>query len=492
LISPPENEHRGNSANLKSGTFIATQTNPAKRLGLVRGLGAWAASAIVIGTMVGTGIFLKPGEMASVGGSVSVVYAAWIAGGLLSLFGALSFAELGAALPEAGGQYAYLRRGLGPVWGFLFGWMHSTVGESSSAASIAAGFARFSSFLIPAIGLPLFSWHFTLPFSSTPYDFVFTWAQPLAVATIAVFTAINYLGVRLGGRVQIALTILKIGAVLAIVVAGFWFGHGDWSHFHPFWSAGPRAATVTGFLAALAAALWAYDGWEDLNRVGSEIQNPQRNIPLALIGGTLLVALLYLVFSAVCFYALPFSAVAGSSHVASDVVASFAGPDAAKWITLAMVVSALGTLNSSLLSGARVPYAMARDGLFFRVTGIVHQKFRTPAGALLFQGVLACLMALTGTFEELTSLFVFAAWIFYALSVVAMFRLRKTAPDLRRPYRTWGYPVLPALFVIGAVALTLNIWIERPVRSTIGLAMILSGLLFYRSWADRARESRSS
>ncbi len=204
--------------------------------------------------MVGTGIFLKPSEMAAVGGSVSVVYAAWIAGGLLSLFGALSFAELGAALPEAGGQYAYLRKGLGPVWGFLFGWMHSTVGESSSAASIAAGFARFSSFLIPAIGLPLFTWHLTVPFSGKPYDFIFTWAQPLAVITIALFTFINYLGVRLGGRVQIALTILKIGAVVAIVAAGFWFGHGDWSHFHPFWPQVRGAATMTSFLAALAAA----------------------------------------------------------------------------------------------------------------------------------------------------------------------------------------------------------------------------------------------
>jgi amino acid transporter len=466
--------------------FIDSQTVPAKKLDLVRALGAWAALAIVVGTMVGTGIFLKPSEMAAVGGSVSIVFAAWIAGGLLSLFGALSFAELGAALPEAGGQYAYLRRGLGPVWGFLFGWMHSTVGESSSAASIAAGFARFSTFLIPAIGLPIFSWHLTVPFSGKPYDFVFTWAQPLAVITIAIFTGINYLGVRLGGRVQIALTVLKIAAVLAIVAAGFWFGHGDWSHFQPLWPSGAKAATVAGFLAALAAALWAYDGWEDLNRVGSEIENPQRNIPLALIGGTLLVALLYLIFSAVCFYALPFSGVAGSAHIASDVVATFAGAGAAKWITLAMVVSALGTLNSSLLSGARVPYAMARDGLFFKVTGVVHPKFRTPAGALVFQGTLACLMGLTGTFEELTSLFVFAAWIFYALSVVAMFRLRKIAPDLPRPYRTWGYPVLPALFVAGAFALTLNIWIERPVRSTIGLAMILSGLFFYRAWSRNA------
>jgi amino acid transporter len=470
--------------------FIVTQPGskekPKERLELIRGLGPWAASAIVVGTMVGTGIFLKPSEMAAAGGSVSLVYAAWIAGGLLSLFGALSFAELGAAMPEAGGQYAYLRRGLGPIWGFLFGWMHSTVGESSSAASIAAGLARFSSFLIPTLAVPLFTWHLKSPFGGTPYDFVFTWSQPMAAGAILLFTFINYLGVRLGGRVQVALTLLKVGAVLAIVAAGFLFGHGSTSHFHPFWPVQTSGGTLTAFLAAIAAALWAYDGWEDLNRVGSEIQNPERNFPRALAGGTILVAGIYLLFNAVCFYALPFNAVANSPHVASDVVESFAGHGAAFWITLAMIVAALGTLNSSIMSGARVPYAMARDGLFFRVTGTVHPRFRTPGGALIFQGVLAALMGLTGTFEELTSLFVFAAWIFYALSVVAMFRLRKIAPDMNRPYRTWGYPVVPGLFVAGALALTINIWIQRPVRSSIGLGIILSGLFFYRLWSGKA------
>jgi APA family basic amino acid/polyamine antiporter len=437
--------------------------------------------------MIGTGIFLKPSEMAAVGGAVSIVYAAWIAGGLLTLFGALSFAELGAALPKAGGQYAYLRKGLGPVWGFLFGWMHSTVGESSSAASIAAGFARFSSFLVPALALPIFSLHLTNPVTGRPYEFVFTWAQPTAVGAIALFTFINYLGVRLGGGVQVGLTILKIAAVLAIVAAGFWFGPGSMDHFRPFWHLNAGAGAFANFLAALAACLWAYDGWEDLNRVGSEIQDPQRNIPLALIGGTILVASIYLLFNTVCLYALPFASVARSEHVASDVVESFAGHGAAFWITLAMIVSSLGTLNSSLLSGARVPYAMSRDGLYFRVTGIVHPKFRTPGGALIFQGVLASLMALTGTFEELTSLFVFAAWIFYALSVIAMFRMRGTEPEMPRPYRTWGYPIVPAIFVLGALALTVSIWIGRPVRSSIGLTMILSGLIFYRYWRRHAQ-----
>jgi len=436
--------------------------------------------------MVGTGIFLKPSEMAAVGGSVSIVYAAWIGGGLLTLFGALCFAELGAALPEAGGQYAYLSKGLGPVWGFLFGWMHSMVGESSSAASIAAGFARFSSFPIPYLALPIFSWHLTNPVTGKPYDFVFTWAQPVAVAAIALITFINYLGVRLGGQVQVALTALKIAAVLAIVVAAFAFGHGSAAHFHPFWPATAGTGALASFLAALAASLWAYDGWEDLNRVGSEIQNPQRNFPLALLGGTILVASVYLLFSAVCIYMLPFANVAHSEHVASDVVEGIAGRGAASWVTLAMMVAALGTLNSSLLSGARVPYAMARDRLFFRVTSSVHPKYRTPAGALIFQGALASLMALTGTFEELTSLFVFAAWIFYALSVLAMIRLRRTRPDLPRPYKTWGYPIVPVIFLLGALALTISIWIQRPVRSSIGLALILSGLIFYRIWRKKA------
>ncbi len=457
-----------------------------KRLELVRGLGAAAAAAIVVGTMIGTGIFLKPAEMASRGGSVAVVFAAWIIGGVLSLFGALSFAELGAAIPEAGGEYAYLRRGFGPVWGFLFGWMHSIVGRPASAASIAAGLLRFWGFLVPAVAAPLFTWHMSLPWVGRPYEFVFTRAQPLAVVAIGLITFINYLGVRLGGQVQVVLTMIKIASVLAVVALGFTLGRGSAANFQPLMPGALGWGTFSGFLAALAAGLWAYDGWEDLNLVGSEVQNPQRNIPRALVGGVLLVGGMYLLFSAVCLYVLPLGAVARSQHVASDVVERFGGHSAAQWITLAMVISALGSLNSSLLSGARVPYAMARDGIFFHVTASIHPKFRTPGGALIFQGVLTSLMALTGTFEELTSLFIFAAWIFYGAAVVAMFRMRRTEPNMPRPYRTWGYPWVPALFVIGAFALTVNLWLDRPVRSSLGLALILFGLIFYRRWRKTA------
>jgi APA family basic amino acid/polyamine antiporter len=473
----------------RTANIMKTLQKPAERLELIRALGGWAAAAIVVGTMVGTGIFLKPSEMASAAGSVSIVFAAWVVGGLLSMFGALSFAELGASIPEAGGEYAYLRRGFGPVWGFLFGWMHCIVGRPSSAASIAAGMARFIVFFIPAIGAPLYTFHIALPFHANhPTAFAFTWAQPLAVVALLVMTFINYLGVRLGGQVQVGLTIIKIASVLAIIFLGFAWAHGRVENFRPIWPASPGWGTFTGFFAALAAAMWVYDGWEDLNLVGSEVSHPERNIPRALIGGVAFVAVIFILFSAVCLYVLPFGVVAASQHVASDVVEAFAGHGAALWITLAMVISALGSLNSSIMSGARVDYAMARDGIFFRYAAAIHPRFRTPGNALILQGCLAGLMALTGTFEDLTSLFIFAAWIFYGLAVVAMFRMRRTEPDLPRPYRTWGYPVVPALFVVGALALTISIWIDRPVRSSIGLALILLGLMFYRHWRTHAAQ----
>ncbi len=453
-----------------------------KRLELVRGLGAWAAGAIVVGTMIGTGIFLKPAEMAREGGSVSVVFAAWIVGAILSLFGAMSFAELGASIPEAGGEYAYLRRGFGPVWGFLFGWMLSIVGRPASAASIAAGLVRFLGFRLLFLATPIFTWHIVVP-GLAPYDFVFTWAQPVAVLWIVVVTAVNYLGVRVGGAVQVLLTGIKVVSVVLVIGVALFAPTQAVRAADAIWPAALNGATFSAFLAALAAALWAYDGWEDLNLVGSEIRDPQRTFPRALVGGVALVAVIYLAFSAACLRILPFGEVAASAHVASDVVERVAGHGAALWITLAMVISALGSMNSSILSGARVPYAMARDGIFFRVADGIHPKFRTPGRALIFQGVLTSLMALTGTFEELTNLFIFAGWIFYGLAVVALFRMRRTEPDLPRPYRCWGYPWVPGIFVAGALALTVNIWIQRPGRSSIGLLLILAGLPFYRWWS---------
>ncbi|PYT69323.1 MAG: amino acid permease [Acidobacteria bacterium] len=460
-----------------------------KRLELVQGLGAWAAMAMVVGHIIGTGVFLVPSTMTRATGSVGLVFLVWIVGGALSLFGALTIAELGAAMPKAGGAYVYLKRGFGPVWGFLFGWMNNLVGKPASIATIAAGFLIFLGFFVPAVRTPIFTLHFHVPFTGHTSEFAFTWAQPVAAAAIAFMSLINYLGVRLAGRLQVVLTALKIGAILAVVVLGFLFAGKRPPGTQPFFPRSLDLGLLSGFLTAMVGALWAYDGWMDLTFAGSEIIEPQKNIPRALVGGTMTVGVIYLLANAVYFRVLPMEAVATAQNVASETVRVFAGARAAAWITAAMVLSAFTTLNSSVLTGSRVPYAMARDGLFFRVADGINSRYRTPAGAIAFQAVISCLMVLTGQFEDLFSLFIFAQWIFYALSVASVYGSRRKEPDLPRPYRTWGYPVVPGIFVAGGFALTLNLFIQRPVRSAIGLLLILAGLPFYNHWTKKAQEA---
>ncbi|MDT8070601.1 MAG: amino acid permease [Terriglobia bacterium] len=459
---------------------------------LIRGLGVSAAAAIVMGTMIGTGIFLKPSEMANQAGVIGIVFAAWIVGGILSLFGGLCYAELGASIPEAGGEYSYLRRGFGPVWGFLFGWMHSVVARPASVAAIAAGLARFCAFLFPVLATPLYVIHGQMPFLNQPIQFAFTWMQPLSVVSLIVISYVNYLGIRAGGRLQVALTIVKVLSLLVIIVGGLMFLHRGEHMTHVeigrLWPANLGWKEIGGFFGALAAAVWAYDGWNDLNLVGSEVEDPGRTFPRVIVTGMLMVIVLFLLFNYVCFTALPFSSIQTSRDVASDVFSSFAGKAAGLWITVIMAISALGTLNSSALSGARVDYAMARDGLFFRFAGAVHPKYRSPGNALIFQCCMASLMALSGTFEDLTSLVMFGSWIFYGFAVAAMIRMRITEPDLPRPFRTWGYPLVPVLFIAGAFALAVSMWLNRPIRSSIGLVLILCGLFFYRSWRTRAAQ----
>lgn len=463
-----------------------------KRLELVQGLGAWATMALVVGHIIGTGVFLVPSSMARATGSVGLVFLVWIVGGALSLFGALTVAELGAAMPKAGGPYVYLKRGFGPVWGFLFGWMNNLVGKPASISTIAAGFLIFLGFFFPAIRTPIFTLHVNVPFTGHTAEFVFTWAQPLAAASIAFMSFINYLGVRLAGRLQVVLTCIKVGAILTVVVLGLLFGGNRVPSTQTFLPATVNLTLLTGFLTAMVGALWAYDGWIDLTFAGSEIVEPQKNIPRALVGGTVTVGVIYLLANVVYFRVLPIEAVASAPNVASETVRVFAGAKAAAWITAAMVVSAFTTLNSSVLTGSRVPFAMARDGLFFRVTDSIHTRFRTPAGAIVFQAVISCLMVLTGQFEDLFSLFIFAQWIFYALTVASIFGSRRKEPDLPRPYRAWGYPIVPAIFVAGAFALTVNLWMQRPGRSTIGLLLILAGLPFYRRWSRAGSVAREA
>ena len=452
----------------------ATRPNPPD---LIRGLGLWSATAIVIGDTIGTGIFLVTSDMARAVGSAALVFAAWLIGGVIVLFGAFCYAELGAAFPRAGGPYVYLTRGLSPLWGFLFGWMSSFLERPVAMATLSAGFLRFLGFLFPIVATPLFTSHIG------GYAFSFTAAQPLAALVVVAVTAVNYLSVRLGGGIQIVLTSLKIGAILAIVAAGVLFGKG---HSAAVATVMPPLGwrTVGAVLTALVPAMWAYNGFNDLGDVGEEIQRPGKNIPRAIILGPLAVGGLYLLANLVYFHALPFATLAQSQHVASDVVQTFAGSRGARWLTVTMAVSALGALHVVVLTGARIPYAMARDGLFFQFAKRIHPSFRTPSGSLIFLGSLAALLALSGTYEELYSLFVFAVWIFFALTAIALLRLRKKEANLSRPYRAWGYPWTPLIFLLAAIALTVNLWMIRPVRSSLGLLVILGGVPFYFRWRN--------
>src|SRR5271169_5214342 len=455
-----------------------------ERSDLVRALGLWSATAIVIGDTIGTGVFLVTSDMARAVGSATLVFAAWIVGGLIVLFGAFCYAELGAAFPNAGGPYVYLSRGLGPLWGFLFGWMSSFLERPVAMATLAAGFLRFAGFLFPIVGRPLFRGHLG------SYDFTFTAAQPLAAIVVLAVTAINYLSVRLGGAIQILLTCLKMGTIVVIVIAGVLFErqHGvEATSLILPWSWG----TIGALLTALVAAMWAYNGFNDLGDLGEEILHPQKNIPIAIILGLLTVGSLYLLANVVYFHALPFAQIASSQHIASDVVRSFAGARGAAWLTVAMTISALGALHVVVLTGARIPYAMARDGVFFQFAARLHPFFRTPSGSLVFLGSIAALLALSGTYEELYSLFVFAVWIFFALTAIALLRLRKTEPHLSRPYRAWGYPFTPIIFLVAAIALTTNLWMIRPVRSSLGLLVILGGIPFFYRWRKSARASEA-
>ena len=457
-------------------------SNP-QHAGLVRGLGLWAATAVVIGDTIGSGIFLVSSEMARTVGSVALVFTAWILGGVIVLFGAFCYAELGAMFPKAGGPYVYLNRGLGPLWGFLFGWMSAFLDRPVAMATLAAGFLRFLGFLFPVVSTPLFTGHFA------GSEFTFTLAQPLAALAVLLITALNYLSVKFSGGIQIFLTSLKIGTILLIVFGGLFFGAKHVADAAPLLT--PVAtnrtifATIGAVLSALVPAMWAYNGFNDLGDIGEEIVEPQRNIPRAIIIGLFTVAASYLLANVVYFRTLPFAAIASSQHVASDVVNSIAGSRGAAWLTVAMAISALGALHVVVLTGARIPYAMARDGVFFPFAAKLHPSLRTPSGSLLFLGCIASLLALSGTYEQLYSLFVFAVWIFFALTAIALLRLRIEDPDLVRPYRAWGFPWTPLIFLIAAIALTVNLWLVRPVRSTLGLLVILAGIPFFSRWRDR-------
>ncbi len=452
---------------------------------LVRGLNAWHATSIVAGTIIGSGIFLVPAEMMQAVGSAGLVYLAWIVGGLLSFFGALTYAELGSVRPYAGGEYVYVRDAYGPLPGFLYGWTWFLIAKPASIASVTAGLVRvlgtFSAFSF--LPLPLCTLHV-----SASRVLVINYGHLVAIAANVLITGLNYVGVRKAGNFQLAFTVLKVVMIVGIAFIALTASGGTWSNFGTSFAG--ATGGMAGFMAALVAALWAYDGWNDLNMVSEEIQRPEKTIPLALIAGVGLVAVLYMGMNAGIQRALPATAIAHAAVPAAAASEAALGKLGISLVSIGMIISMLAGLNGTIMSGGRVPFAVARDGYLFKALGEVHPKFHTPALALVIQGAVAIVLVLIGgAFRELFSLAIFAEWLFYVVAASTIFVFRKREPDVKRPYKTLGYPLVPTLF-IGTAAVLLYYTFASNLRDSIaGLVVILLGVPVYFWFARQKRLS---
>ncbi|MGD1094815.1 MAG: amino acid permease [Bryobacteraceae bacterium] len=448
---------------------------------LRRALGLWSAIAIVIGTVIGSGIFLVPTDMVKAVGSPGMVFVVWIFGGILTMFGALTYAELSAMMPEAGGEYVYLSAAYGPLYGFIYGWTQTWVAKSASIASLATGFFLYLGDFFPGLQGVTYTIHLPIGPHGGPLDI--RSGQLLGIGVILFLAGVNYLGVQIGGGVQIAVTALKVLLIGGLIVAGLLSSAGKIANFHS--SMTPVPGGIAGFFAALVSALWAYDGWNNAGMLGSEIERPQKSLPRALIGGTLCVMAIYLLTNVTYFYILSGPEVGASPRLAADVMRRVLGQPGGAMVSVAAMISIFAALNGSILSGSRVPYAMARDGLFFPFSGRVHPQFRTPAGAIMLLGIWSSLLLLSGQYQQLYTLVIFPSWILYGMTAASVIVLRRKRPDLERPYRVLGYPLVPVLFVGVSAALLYSTLLTSPRESGIGLAVILVGFPFYFHWRKR-------
>jgi APA family basic amino acid/polyamine antiporter len=442
---------------------------------LSRDLGASHAASVVVGTIIGSGIFLVPAEMTRAVGSPKLVFLAWIVGGLLSLFGALTYAELGAMKPQAGGEYVYVRDAYGPLPAFLYAWTWFVIAKPASVASITLGLVRILG-TFPRLAF------FSHPVASAHISV--TYGQLVAIAATLLISFLNYLGIKKAGEFQLVFTLLKIAMVLGIVGLGFSYAHGSWGHFSTGFTGAQGG--VAGFMAALVAALWAYDGWNDLNMVAGEVRRPERNIPFALIAGVGIVGALYMLVNAALQYVLPASAIAGSDRPAALAMQLVLGPRGASIVAAGIALSMLVTLNGTIMSGARVPYAVARDGHFFSALAKVHPRFHTPSTAIVVQAILSIALLLVGSsFERLFSLAIFSEWLFYMIAGSTVFVFRRQQPEAPRPYRVWGYPLVPALFVLASAILLYSAFTHHLLDSAAGTLVILGGIPVFYGFARK-------
>jgi basic amino acid/polyamine antiporter, APA family len=454
---------------------------------LTRGVGPWAAIAVNVANMIGTGVFLKTRVMTCNVGSAKIVLLVWIAAGLLSLAGTFSYSEIAAMMPEAGGDYIYLRRAYGRLTGFLFGWMSFAVSRTGSQAALAVGLAIFMNV---ALGGVLAQWQVRSD--------IFGWGLHVSgltlVALAAIWTValINCASVVAGGRTTLVVTTAKVVLVFAVGVAAFLFSSGHWSNLAGSGLegtcegvAGSARGGIAGFGAAMLGALWAYDGWNNVSSLAGEIRHPQRNLPRAFIGGMLVVGTLYLFVNVAYYYALTPTQIASvpvSSSVATEVLRSFMGPVAVSATAVALMVSSFGSLHSSALASSRIPFAMARDGLFLRGLAKLSTRSNVPARAVIAEATWGSVLAVSGSYDTLTDSVIFVSWAFYGLSMASLFVFRRTLPDAPRPYRALGYPVIPLVFLLVTAALLVNTFVAAPRQALQGVAVLLAGLPLYAWW----------
>lgn len=424
--------------------------------GLKRQLTLLDATMINVGTIIASAIFIVPAQIAQGLEVTSLTVLVWVVGGIVSIVGALSIAELAAAMPEAGGAYVYLREAYSPVWGWLYGWANGIVINPASIAAIAVGFAGYVGHFTPLSGLGI---------------------KGIAIVSILALTGLNILGVKAGAITQNVLTLIKIATVAGLILVGFILPGGSSANFQPFWPGGHGG--IGPFGVAMLAVLWAYDGWIETTYVGGEVVRPERNLPRAIVYSALICMVLYVCVTVSFTYVLGPHKVAASQLVASDAAAVTLGAVGAGLVAVAILISTLGANNGIVLTAARIPYAMARDGLLFPFIGKVHSRWLTPANSLLVQAVISIVLTLTGQYDWLYTYVVFAEFVFYALMCGAVLRLRSRRADLPRPYRTWGYPVTPVLFIGFSLWLVANTIVQDPIDSAVAAGLIALGLPFY-------------
>lgn len=468
------------------------RTSPA----LAKSLGLFDCLTLVMGSMIGSGIFIVAAEIAREVKSPGLLLLSWVMSGVMTVAAAITYGELAAMMPRAGGQYVYLREAFGPLFGFLYGWTLFLVIQTGTIAAVAVAFGKFLGVFFPWVSNRnyLLNWG-TYSLAGHSIALTFSAQQFIAVLALVGLGVANIFGVRTGARVQNVFTSLKVLALLGLVGAGFW-----WASRHPLVRSSTRSfwggahwdlSTLTILSVALVGPLFSSDAWNNVTFTGEEIVNPQRNLPLALFFGTATVCTIYLFCNWIYLRVLPFSAIqhAPEDRVATAAMETMLGSKGAELMAAAIVISTFGCINGMTLAGARVYFAMARDGLFFRRVGSVNPRYRTPAISLVVQAIWASLLTLTGTYNDLLDYVIFAVMLFYILTILGLFRLRRMRADAPRPYRAWGYPIVPALYIAFALFVEWALLTHKAARSVAGLSIVAIGVPVYYGWRWRASRS---